>query len=476
MKRLQCCLGVGFIGLLVAFAAIGQTVSAASAPALSVPTGLSFAEVKVTGDELLVIENNSGQPINDLSSYWLYDFNSTSPLLAGTKSASEQLPATALGAGQTLLLSSAARPTCGAAVAGNLTISLADSGGFLEIVKLSQASPTAPVAQTPGDNVSWSSGSNGIIQNVPSSSSDPAAVYYRTAVTPDNPNGWQLADIDTPAVCQLQVVETLPPAPPVDTGGLITPTSEPPATIINLETVETKADASQPVMPPTDVGLASPQITELLPNPAGTGTDNTDEFIELYNSNSSPFDLSGFMLETGTKTYHKYVFPNGTTLPAKSFKAFYSAATGLSLSNSGSQATLLDPFGKVIDQAAPYGTAKDGEAWALAKGKWYWTLSPTPNAANKIQQVNSTSTNSAKKTANVNGQPVTAIKGASTDSSSLTGAANTDDETPAPVHPAVLALVVALALGYGLFEYRHDISNQLFKYRKYRTARRAGRR
>ena len=89
---------------------------------------------------------------------------------------------------------------------------------------------------------------------------------------------------------------------------LKTAATSPPATIIST----TEVDATDPAsallaahasqMPAADIGLSAPQISELLPNPAGTGNDATDEFIELYNPNDQPFDLSGFVLQTGLTT------------------------------------------------------------------------------------------------------------------------------------------------------------------------------
>src|SRR5258706_5353561 len=137
------------------------------------------------------------------------------------------------------------------------------------------------------------------------------------------------------------------------------------------------------------MGLASPQVTEVLPNPAPPQSDNEDEFIELYNPNNSPFDLSGFKLQVGTKTKHTYTIPDGTTISAKTFLAFMSVDTGLAMSNSGGQVVLIDPLGNAISQTDIYSTANDGEAWALAKGKWYWTTSPTPNAPNIVNGASS---------------------------------------------------------------------------------------
>lgn len=67
-----------------------QVAIAATIPALHSPTGLSLSELKVTGNEFIVIQNNTGQAITDLSTYWLYVFNKTDPSVAGTSSSGQQ--------------------------------------------------------------------------------------------------------------------------------------------------------------------------------------------------------------------------------------------------------------------------------------------------------------------------------------------------------------------------------------------------
>ncbi|HET6924652.1 MAG TPA: lamin tail domain-containing protein [Candidatus Saccharimonadales bacterium] len=433
-------------------------------PALKAPDTLALAELKITGDEYVRLQNNGSSDIDDLSSYWLYDFNNVNPLAGGVSSSQQQLPAVGLKQGQSLLLSGSPRNTCGATVAGKLNVSLTDGGGFLQLVRLSQ--DASGVKQTGGDMVSWSNGANGIIQNVPSSSKDPQGtnMYYRYQM-PDG-YGWQLAAMDASDSCSLHVAAS-GTSTPVSMGSLSGVTAEPPATIISLADQADSA-TDTPTLPLSDIGLMSPVINELLPNPAGTGNDSTDEYIELYNPNPKSFDLSGFTLETGLTTKHKYIFPADTLLAAHSFTAFYAADTHLTLSNSGSQAALLDPFGTVINQSDPFGTAKDGVAWALAKGEWYFTSDPTPNAANVIKQASTTKTKSSKA------KSAAAVKGAATSSAGVGGTASGNDTQVAqltPIHPWTLAIVIALALAYGLYEYRFDLANRFYQFRKHRAHR-----
>ncbi|MDB5170301.1 MAG: hypothetical protein JWN82_697 [Candidatus Saccharibacteria bacterium] len=454
--------------LLAAVAIPGMALAAV--PPMSAPAGLSILEIKMTGDEFILLQNSTPNDITNLSSYWLTAYNNVNPLAAGVSSSTQQLPTASLLAGQALLLSADPMQTCGASVAGKLSLSFGDSGGFLQLAQTS-LSPSGAIMQTPGDVVSWSSGTTGIIQNLPSNTKDPKAVYYRYL------NGgsyaWQQADLDLNNLCQLNVLV----AGGSGSSSAVTPltlaATSPPATI--LGTVNAGGDDDEIVaqLPAADIGLNAPQLSELLPNPIGTGNDGTDEFIELYNPNAKPFDLTGFSLLSGMTTTHSYTFPNGTMLAPSSFQAFYSEETKLSLSNTASQVALLDPFDNVISSTDAYAKAKDGIAWGLAKGKWYWTTQPTPGVANVIKQppVSKTASQS-KKTSK---SKAAAIKGAKTTklTASATAGNFEEEEAGTPVHAWVLALIASGALLYGAYEYRRDIANRLFQLRTKLGARRA---
>jgi hypothetical protein len=231
---------------------------------------------------------------------------------------------------------------------------------------------------------------------------------------------------------------------------------------------DTSDQEKPPSLPAADIGLMAPQITELLPNPDGTGNDAEDEFIELYNPNPKPFDLTGFKLQVGLTTLRFYTLPAGTMLAPGSFTAFYAADTKLSLSNSGSQVKLLDPFDNSISATDIYATAKDGQGWALAKGKWYWTTKLTPKAANIIQLPPAKKA-AAKKAPAKKTATGTAVKPAKTSQGAgQTLAGSFTDVLPTtPIHAWVLALVAGLALLYGLYEYRADLANRLYRLRRH---------
>jgi len=406
---------------------------------MTVPQTLAISEIKITGDEFVVIQNNTTAAI-DVTGYWLYEFNNVNPQAAGASSSTQQLPAAKLDSGQALLLSDIAQNTCGAELAGKLSLSLGDSGGSLEIL----GSANGLIATVPADFVSWSSGASGQIPNVPSSSKDPKGVYYRTA------GGWQLADLDPLVPCQLDI----------SAGGVVNTAVAKAAGAVPSVVVTAGSN-----LPGDDSGLVAPQLSEILPNPAAPQTDANDEFIELYNPNSKPFDLGNFTLQVGLATTHKYTFPDNTFVQPQQFAVFYSSDTGLSLSNSGGQVELLDPAGNVVEQSDVYSTAKDNYAWIYADGKWQWTTKPTPGAKNIV-----IAPAAAKRSSGSSGKK--AVLAATTGSNSGGPGGGTLATAPSSLHPAILAGIGSLALLYALYEYRHDLAAALYRFRRYRAARR----
>lgn len=259
-----------------------------------------------------------------------------------------------------------------------------------------------------------------------------------------------------------------PEEPPAD------PPESPPSIVEPGPSEDPNAEEDPtPTIPAGNIGLKSPQMSELLPNPASPRTDAQDEFIELYNPNDAVFSLSGYVLETGLTTKRQYAFPAGTVLQPKSFVAFFSADTGLALSNISGQARLVDPLGKVLAESDPYTTAKDDQVWVLAEGKWQWSTSPTPNAINivKLPQTKTKTTATNKKPAVKSTATKEKTSNQKDDEETQAVAATTT--TPAnPLHPGVLALVGGFALLYGAYEYRQDVANKIRKFRANREARR----
>jgi len=243
----------------------------------------------------------------------------------------------------------------------------------------------------------------------------------------------------------------------------------------------------EPALPAADIGLMAPQISELLPNPAAPATDADDEFVELYNPNDVLFDLSGFTLQTGSTAKHSYVFPDGTLLPAAGFAAFYSRDTELVLSNTAGQATLIDPLGVVVAQSDIYSKAAAGESWLLASGSWQWSSVPTPGDANQLvvpavpappvspapaakKSTAKTAAAPAVKAAKIASKaPKTAAKPKAAKPAKKTAVQQTASMPEEPpkgnMHIGVLAVVALIAVVYGAYEYRHELSNRFYQLR-----------
>lgn len=260
------------------------------------------------------------------------------------------------------------------------------------------------------------------------------------------------------------------PAPSVPQ---LPPSSSPPVVVAPDE----EEPPARPTIPEGNIGLLAPQISELLPNPAKPQTDAHDEFIELYNPNATRFELSGFMLEVGSKTKKRFTFPDGVMLAPKSFTAFTSADTNLALSNTQGQVWLLDPLGRVIGQSDAYQSAKDGHVWLSADGTWQWSTIPTPNAINIVKKPAAKKTVAATTAAK--SQATASVKSAATTHADKPTVANEktagnkhEDNSFSPLHPGILALTGVLAVLYAVYEYRRDLANKFHQFRANRAARR----
>jgi hypothetical protein len=231
----------------------------------------------------------------------------------------------------------------------------------------------------------------------------------------------------------------------------------------------------------SNLGLVAPEITELLPNPAAPQSDDTDEFIELYNPNDAVYSLAGYQVQVGTSYSRGYTFKTETLQP-KSYTVFTIVDTNLQLSNTEGRARLLDPDDTTISETPGYEDAPEGESWSIIGDSWQWTDTLTPNAVNlpsaivPVDQSAASTTAKAKTTAKKTTTKKTTgkVAGASTTTPS-TGSGSTDLDDAAPLHPLVLAGIGAAAVAYAIYEYRKDVANRFFQLRRYLRGRRAAR-
>jgi hypothetical protein len=435
---------------------------------------LTISQLKITSSngQFVTLYNPSNSTLN-MSNYQLEYFNSFD-LSKATSSKLISLTGV-LPPHSYFMVNDGTLQLCYQLTVDSVSLGFSSTAGLVELLALNQVSPGGQVASSLQDYVGWSKTAIAGAQTLPTST---AAFLLRQPVdTQNNPlvatagaGSWQAVQADPAGGCGLVIANTptLTAPQPIASGlNQLLPSSEPPATIVNQPTPKPDATTT-PGLPVADIGLMAPQITELLPNPIGTGNDSSDEYIELYNANDSAFDLGGFALQSGLTTLHSYAFPNGASLPPHGFTAFYASQTKLTLSNTGSQVKVIDPLGNSITASDPYSSAVDGQAWAFASGAWYWTTQPTPNAANvitqpvaKVTRVSKAASTSTKAKSSGSVKSVTTKKLKTvvpkTQSAAITKPA------AVPIHPWVLALAGVLALLYGVYEYRNDLANHLRK-------------
>lgn len=440
--------------------------SAALAPQLVI------AQIKITSSngQFITLYNNTSSTI-DLSTVLLQYYNNFDLLRATSGkliSLSGKVPAHSY-----FVVNDGPLQACYQMVVDSVSLGLSSTAGMVQISHF--ISNTSP--QSIGildDYVGWSKTVAVGAQTLPINAS---AYLQRQPIdsqnapqilTPGSGTWTQAQQPDGSSLCSVSALN-------VGSSGakLSSAVSSPPSTVLSSTTSDDGG------MPPADAGLIAPQLSEVLPNPAAPQTDATGEFIELYNPNNANFDLSGFILRTGLTTFHNFTFPAGQfILQPHEFRAFYAPQTGLTLTNDSGQAALLDPSGNVLAISDIYDTAKDGYTWVYADGLWQWTITATPNAANIITAP-PVVTSKAKTAAAVARASTTKLKSTaktSKKSSSHKTSPNNNFSAPAKnspgLHPLILAGFGSIAVLYALYEYRHDLANQLYKFRRYRTSRR----
>lgn len=443
-------------------------LNAIHADAADTPS-LTISQLKITSSngQFITLYNATDTAL-DMSRYQLEYFNNYD-LSKATSSKLIALSGTLPPHGY-LMVNDGALLLCYQLTINSVSLGLSSTAGMVEVLAFSQSSPGGSANPVLQDYVGWSKTAAPGAQTLPSGTSaflqrQPADAAGNPMVNAPGAGSWLSVQPDANNACNLVGAGPGGSVPILSGLSQLLPPADPPSTIAELASGGSAVSTpATPSMPAGDIGLIAPTITELLPNPAGTGNDSTDEFIELYNANATNFDLSGFSLQSGTTSLHTFTFPAGTVLPPQSFTAFYSKITGLSLSNSGGQVRLLDPFGNGISATEAYGAATDGQTWALAKGRWYWTTTPTPGKANIIHQP------AAKKSsAKSKSKPKTATTSGGKAKGAKTSAAAGDSEEPAdnPIHLWTLALVAIAALLYGAYEYRADLANRIHQLRRH---------
>jgi len=122
-------------------------------------------------------------------------------------------------------------------------------------------------------------------------------------------------------------------------------------------------------------------FTEVLPNPAGT---DTDEFIEFKNVSMRSIDITGWTVETSGG--QRYTLPSLTMYPG-SIVVFDRNTTRLALRNDKEKIVLLAPGQKNISQVEWKKSAPEARSYQRSSdGSYMWDM-PTPGEHSAIEPI-----------------------------------------------------------------------------------------
>lgn len=253
--------------------------------------------------------------------------------------------------------------------------------------------------------------------------------------------------------------------------------------VINMDIV-TEVPSNPDVTSPAPMQLAidtTVEITELFPDPTSPATDSSDEFIELFNAGTEAALLNGWKLRDAAGHASSL---DGVSLQSGQYLALMSSQTKISLNNSGDTVSLINPAGEIVMTTPDYGAAQEGLTYGSSAEGWGWLATPTPNAANSSlasQDIVAAAATKAKakKTSVKSTKKKAKSAKAKTPKLAKTAAAsaanNNADMVDAQSEPVPWTWLVAglgvLAVGYGVYEYRPEITSFFAKLRAKLSAR-----
>lgn len=133
----------------------------------------------------------------------------------------------------------------------------------------------------------------------------------------------------------------------------------------------------------TQTTATSPIIfSEIMPAP--TGSDEENEWIEIYNQGDQTVNLLGYKIEDSQGSSGSYSFLN-TNLNPRDFLVLKRPETHIILNNEGDSLILKNSSGEVID-SVNYSQAKSNQSFIKNGATWTWTTVATPGTVNITNQ------------------------------------------------------------------------------------------
>lgn len=120
-------------------------------------------------------------------------------------------------------------------------------------------------------------------------------------------------------------------------------------------------------------------INEVYANPP----DESNEFIELYNTSSSSVTISGWTVSDTEGSTDTYTLPTETTIGAGEYKVFKKGTTGITLNNDNDGVILKNGSSEV--DSTTYSSTISGKSWSRipnGTGSFVNNTDPTEGASN----------------------------------------------------------------------------------------------
>jgi hypothetical protein len=427
------------------------------------------------GNEFIEVENRTDQDL-DLSLFSLQYHGLTSVNWSNKPLSFVNPTVTKIAPGNRALLLSSSYNLAGSDPIAKFTAGFADSGGSIRII------PTLSLDQTLGDQLSWGATDPPICSTAPKHSDGQSLKRYPSddgVLVDSSVSGKDFYVSSAPSPNLLDTQDPFSIDEVADyCGKPVEPDPD----------VTAPGAPEDPAAPPPKV-YAIAQITELFPDPVSPQTDENNEYIELFNPNTEPLDLTGYKLQTGLNSTYTYLL-DGLILQPSEYYAIARKDSKLTLSNTTSKARLKNPNDEVIFETEAYEDTNPAQSWQLIDGQWGWSSSPSPSAVNiadssfalgqiaakvtaaPATKVAATTKKAATKKAAVKkaSTKVATTKATKTPKAAKASASKfsyTDDKGNTKIRPYIFWLAGALVFGYGLWEYRWDL---LRKFKRTKTA------
>lgn len=125
-------------------------------------------------------------------------------------------------------------------------------------------------------------------------------------------------------------------------------------------------------------------INEVLPAP--DGPDETDEWIELYNSNNFIVDLGGWKIKDLEGSTTTYILPENTKVPTGNYLLLKRPEIKITLNDKNDGLNLMWPNGKIVDSMNYVDAPKNQSYNKIHPSGWEWSPKLSPGSLNILPE------------------------------------------------------------------------------------------